>query len=33
MEPQWNFYKYLIDENGNLLKVFSSAVSPLSIQV
>jgi glutathione peroxidase len=33
LEPQWNFYKYLIDENGNLLKVFSSAVSPLNIQV
>jgi glutathione peroxidase len=30
-EPQWNFYKYLIDENGCLLKVFSSAVSPLDI--
>ncbi|HEY5371633.1 MAG TPA: glutathione peroxidase [Hanamia sp.] len=31
--PQWNFYKYLIDENGNLEKVFSSAVSPLDINV
>ena len=33
LEPQWNFYKYLIDENGNLLKVFSSSVSPLDIQL
>ena len=33
LEPRWNFYKYLIDENGNLLKVFSSAISPLDIQL
>lgn len=26
--PQWNFYKYLIDEKGNLSKIFSSSVSP-----
>jgi glutathione peroxidase len=30
-EPSWNFYKYLVDENGNLHKVFSSSVSPLEI--
>jgi glutathione peroxidase len=30
-QPEWNFYKYLIDENGNLLNVFSSSVSPLDI--
>ncbi len=30
-EPQWNFYKYLIDEKGNLSKIFSSSVSPLDI--
>ena len=30
-EPQWNFYKYLVDENGNLSKVFSSSVPPLDI--
>ena len=30
-EPKWNFYKYLIDENGNLFKIFSSSVSPLDI--
>lgn len=29
--PGWNFYKYLIDENGNLSSVFSSSVSPLEI--
>jgi len=32
-EPEWNFNKYLIDENGNLLNVFSSSVSPLDIQL
>ena len=30
-EPSWNFYKYLVDEQGNLDKVFSSSVSPLEI--
>lgn len=29
--PKWNFYKYLIDENGNLSKVFSSSVAPRDI--
>ncbi|HEY5461866.1 MAG TPA: glutathione peroxidase [Hanamia sp.] len=33
LEPQWNFYKYLIDEKGNLSKVFSSSVSPLNIRL
>jgi len=32
LEPQWNFYKYLIDENGNLSKIFSSSVLPLDIK-
>ena len=32
-EPEWNFNKYLVDENGNLLKRFSSSVSPIEIQV
>jgi len=32
-EPEWNFNKYLIDENGNLSNVFSSSVSPLDIQL
>ncbi|MEO8109848.1 MAG: glutathione peroxidase [Ginsengibacter sp.] len=26
--PKWNFYKYLIDEKGNLKKIFSSSVAP-----
>lgn len=30
-EPKWNFYKYLVDENGNLLGLYSSSVSPLDI--
>lgn len=30
-EPSWNFYKYLVDEQGNLDKIFSSSVSPLQI--
>ncbi len=29
-EPSWNFCKYLIDENGKLLKFYSSKVEPLS---
>lgn len=33
LEPQWNFYKYLIDEKGNLSKVFSSSVSPMDIKL
>ena len=33
VQPQWNFYKYLVDENGNLEKVFSSSVSPGDIQL
>ena len=32
-EPSWNFYKYLVDENGNLDKIFSSSVSPLKILI
>jgi glutathione peroxidase len=27
---QWNFTKFLIDENGKLIKVFASGVKPLS---
>ncbi|MEO6844799.1 MAG: glutathione peroxidase [Ginsengibacter sp.] len=33
LEPQWNFYKYLIDEKGNLSKVLSSSVSPLDLNL
>ncbi|HXR84558.1 MAG TPA: glutathione peroxidase [Hanamia sp.] len=32
-EPQWNFYKYLVDEQGKLAGVFSSAVPPEAIPV
>lgn len=28
--PSWNFFKYLVDENGELQAVFSSRTSPLS---
>ncbi|KAA9042190.1 glutathione peroxidase [Ginsengibacter hankyongi] len=30
-EPTWNFYKYLVDEKGNLSSIYSSSVSPLDI--
>jgi glutathione peroxidase len=30
-QPQWNFYKYVVDENGNLSGVYSSSVSPFDI--
>ena len=30
-DPSWNFCKYLIDEEGNLEKIYSSSVSPLEI--
>lgn len=29
-QPKWNFNKYLLDEEGNLVKYFSSAVKPMS---
>ncbi len=29
-EPSWNFCKYLVDENGNLQKFYTSRVTPLS---
>ncbi len=31
--PTWNFCKYLIDENGKLIKFFSSNVDPLSKEI
>jgi len=32
-QPSWNFSKYLINENGALVKYFDPAVSPLSDEV
>ena len=32
-KPRWNFYKYLIDESGNLIKSFGSNTSPLSSEI
>lgn len=29
-EPGWNFCKYLIDENGKVLKFYKSGVAPMS---
>ena len=31
--PKWNFYKYLIDRNGNVVDYFSSITSPDSNKV
>jgi glutathione peroxidase len=31
--PNWNFCKYLIDENGKLMKFYSSAVEPMSDEI
>ena len=31
--PNWNFCKYLVDENGKVLKFFPSAVKPLSKEI
>lgn len=31
--PTWNFFKYLVDENGVLLAALSSSVSPLDEQI
>jgi glutathione peroxidase len=30
-EPAWNFYKYLVDESGTLMKVASSSVLPVDL--
>jgi glutathione peroxidase len=32
-QPSWNFSKYLVNENGNLVHYFDPAVSPLSKEV
>ena len=31
--PSWNFCKYLIDENGNVVKFFGSGVTPMSKEI
>lgn len=31
--PSWNFCKYLVDENGNLLYIFKPSISPLNVVV
>lgn len=31
--PKWNFNKYLIDENGQLVKYFASNVKPMSEEI
>ncbi len=32
-EPTWNFFKYLVDEEGKLIKFFDTGVSPMSEEV
>ena len=32
-EVKWNFQKYLVDENGNLVAVFAPPVDPLSEEI
>lgn len=32
-DPTWNFCKYLVDEDGKLIKFFDTGVSPLSDEV
>jgi len=31
--PTWNFSKYLVDENGNLVKFFKHSVTPMSAEI
>lgn len=31
--PQWNFYKYLLDQNGNIVASYSSMTNPMSSSV
>ena len=31
--PGWNFYKYLVDEDGKLLDVFGSKITPLDDKI
>lgn len=32
-EPTWNFCKYLVDENGNLVKFFKSGADPMGEEI
>ena len=32
-QPNWNFAKYLIDENGELVKFFPASTSPLDAEI
>jgi glutathione peroxidase len=32
-EPQWNFFKYLIDEKGELIRVFPSTTKPFDEEI
>ncbi len=32
-KPKWNFSKYLLDENGNLIKYYSSTVKPFDNEI
>lgn len=32
-KPTWNFCKYLIDENGNLVEFFDKSVKPMSKEI
>lgn len=33
MGPKWNFYKYLVDEKGELIKIFPSTTEPMSEEI
>ncbi|MEO6683694.1 MAG: glutathione peroxidase [Ginsengibacter sp.] len=33
LEPNWNFYKYIIDEHGNLMTIASSSTEPASLEL
>ena len=32
-KPSWNFCKYLVDENGKVLKFYKSSVTPMSTEL
>ena len=32
-KPKWNFHKYLIDKDGNIVDWFASSTSPVSVKV